>query len=83
MTTQAAPVPVLPYEPQQVSTRHPGAFWFFFWGEFAERCSYYGMRTILPLYLTAALHFADTRAASIQSSFKMACYFLPLVGGPR
>jgi POT family proton-dependent oligopeptide transporter len=62
-------------------TRHPRAFWFFFWGEFAERCSYYGMRAILPLYLTAALHFADTKAGPIYYWFKMACYFLPLLGG--
>jgi POT family proton-dependent oligopeptide transporter len=61
--------------------RHPVALRFFFWGEFAERSSYYGMRAILPLYLTAALHFADTTAAPIYSTFKMACYFLPLVGG--
>jgi POT family proton-dependent oligopeptide transporter len=54
---------------------------FFFWGEFAERSSFYGMRVILPIYLTTALHLADTEAAPIYSRFKMACYFLPLVGG--
>jgi amino acid/peptide:H+ symporter len=63
------------------STRHPRAFWFFFWGEFAERCSYYGMRAILPLYLTASMHFAATKAGPIYYWFKMACYFLPLLGG--
>ena len=63
------------------TARHPPAFWFFFWGEFAERCSYYGMRMILPLYLTAALHFSDGKAGQIFYWFKMACYFLPLVGG--
>jgi POT family proton-dependent oligopeptide transporter len=63
------------------SDRHPTGLWFFFWGEFAERSSYYGMRAILPLYLTAILHFADTTAGPIYYSFKMACYFLPLVGG--
>ena len=62
-------------------TGHPPAFWFIFWGEFAERCSYYGMRAILPLYLTAALHFADTQAGPIYYWFKMACYLLPLLGG--
>jgi POT family proton-dependent oligopeptide transporter len=61
--------------------RHPTGLWFFFWGEFAERSSYYGMRAILPLYLTAVLHFADTTAGPIYYGFKMACYFLPLVGG--
>src|SRR5438876_698073 len=61
--------------------RHPVALRFFFWGEFAERSSYYGMRAILFLYLTAALGYADTEAGPIYSRFKMACYFLPLVGG--
>ncbi|MCS7046522.1 MAG: oligopeptide:H+ symporter, partial [Gemmataceae bacterium] len=61
--------------------RHPPAIWFFFWGEFAERSSYYGMRAILFLYLTEGLYFSDTQAAPIYSAFKMACYFLPLLGG--
>jgi POT family proton-dependent oligopeptide transporter len=66
---------------------HPPAIWFFFWGEFAERSSYYGMRAILFLYMTTALvglngqHLADTDAGPIYAAFKMACYFLPLVGG--
>ena len=63
------------------SKHHPLAFWFFFWGEFAERCSFYGMRAILPLYLTAALHFSLASANKIYFSFKMACYILPLLGG--
>ncbi len=63
------------------STRHPIAFFFFFWGEFAERASYYGMRAILFLYLTSALRFSDPDGSSIFLGFKMACYFLPLVGG--
>ena len=33
------------------ATRLREGFRFFF-GEFAERCSYYGMQAILPLYLT-------------------------------
>jgi POT family proton-dependent oligopeptide transporter len=63
------------------SNRHPVALRYFFWGEFAERSSYYGMRAILFLYLTRALHFSDTEAGPIYSTFKMACYFLPLLGG--
>jgi len=63
------------------SQGHPVALRFFFWGEFAERSSYYGMRAILFLYLTKALHFSDTEATPIYSTFKMACYFLPLLGG--
>src|SRR5579863_5259043 len=62
-------------------TGHPPALYFFFWGEFAERASYYGMRAILPLYLTAVLHFSDTQGGRIYYCFKMACYLLPLLGG--
>jgi dipeptide/tripeptide permease len=67
--------------PKKVSIRHPIAFWFFFWGEFAERASFYGMRTILTLYLTAAVGLAATEASPIQYYFKAAVYFLPLLGG--
>jgi POT family proton-dependent oligopeptide transporter len=64
-----------------VPTSHPAGFYFIFWGEFAERCSYYGMRAILPLYLTTALLFEDGTATQTYSYFKSACYFLPLLGG--
>src|SRR5947209_1203789 len=60
---------------------HPPAIWFFFWGEFAERSSYYGMRAILFLYMTNALHFSDTDASPMYAAFKMGCYVLPLLGG--
>jgi POT family proton-dependent oligopeptide transporter len=62
-------------------TNHPTGFYFFFWGEFAERCSYYGMRAIMPLYLTSVLLFEDSQATRWYSYFKSACYFLPLLGG--
>jgi POT family proton-dependent oligopeptide transporter len=64
-----------------VPETHPPAIWFFFWGEFAERSSFYGMRAILPLYMAQALHMAATTATPLYNGFKMACYFLPLVGG--
>jgi POT family proton-dependent oligopeptide transporter len=60
---------------------HPRGLLFFFWGEFAERCSYYGMRAILPLYLTTRLNLPDAQASEWYFAFKMACYFLPLLGG--
>ena len=64
-----------------VSTRHPAGFFFIFWGEFAERCSYYGMRAILPLYMTSVLLFDDGKTSSTYSYFKATAYFLPLLGG--
>ena len=66
---------------QKVSTNHPIGFWFFFWGEFAERCSYYGMRAILALYMVDRLGVAKSDAATYMSLFIAACYFFPLVGG--
>jgi dipeptide/tripeptide permease len=78
---KAKPGVTAPDVSKTTSTRHPAAIWFFFWGEFAERSSYYGMRAILFLYLTMALRFSDTEATPLYSAFKMGCYLLPLLGG--
>src|SRR5262245_42694884 len=76
-----APISNESFPPAVASTSHPPALWFIFWGEFAERCSYYGMRALLPLYLTQALHFTAKDASPIYFAFKMAVYLLPLFGG--
>jgi POT family proton-dependent oligopeptide transporter len=81
MSGQLENKPAVPAAPPAVSTRHPIGFWFFFWGEFSERASFYGMRTILALYLTSVLGFAARDAGPIQYRFKAAAYFLPLLGG--
>ncbi len=60
---------------------HPIGFWFFFWGEFAERCSYYGMRAILALYMIERLGVDEGNAGTYMSLFIAACYFFPLIGG--
>lgn len=60
---------------------HPIGFWFFFWGELAERSSYYGMRAILALYMTERLGVAKDDAGTFMSLFIAACYFFPLIGG--
>lgn len=60
---------------------HPLGFWFIFWGELAERCSYYGMRAILTLYMIDALGIDKKWAGSVMGCFIAACYVLPLVGG--
>src|SRR5947208_2384459 len=84
--TVPSPVVAAATEPRKAGflemlASHPTGFWFFFWGEFAERCSYYGMRAILTLYLTTKLGMSDGRANEWYATFKMACYFLPLLGG--
>jgi POT family proton-dependent oligopeptide transporter len=60
---------------------HPTGFWFFFWGEFAERSSYYGMRAILALYMTERLGVDKADAGTFMSLFIALCYFFPLIGG--
>ncbi len=81
MSATSEPTVPEPNKGAGVPTTHPRAFYFFFWGEFAERSSYYGMRAILPLYLTGVLGYSDPDATEIYSYFKAACYFLPLLGG--
>jgi POT family proton-dependent oligopeptide transporter len=62
-------------------TSHPVALWFFFWGEFAERCSFYGAKACLLLYMIERLGFDNGTASGWMNCFKAACYFLPLAGG--
>src|ERR1019366_3336622 len=65
----------------QSLTNHPIGFWFIFWGEFAERCSYYGMRAILVSYMMDQLGMGPKAAGTYYSFFIAGCYLLPLVGG--
>src|SRR3954454_13301090 len=67
--------------PSPTKQGHPPAIWFFFWGEFAERSSYYGMRAILFLYMTKGLLMPTNVAGPAYSGFKSACYMLPLLAG--
>ncbi len=61
--------------------RHPRGFWFIFWGELAERASFYGMKTLLLLYMIQKLGYTDANSASVVSLFTAFCYILPIVGG--
>lgn len=61
--------------------QHPKGFWFIFWGEFAERCSFYGMRAILVTYMATQLGFGEGNAITFFAFFTAACYVLPLIGG--
>ena len=60
---------------------HPRGFWFVFWGELAERASFYGMRTVLALYLLDVLGFEQAGAASVMTLFLAAAYLTPILGG--
>lgn len=81
MATQDAIKPPATAPATAAPTGHPIAFRFFFWGEFAERCSYYGMRAILAKYMIEKLGVAEGDAGTFMSLFIAACYFFPLIGG--
>jgi dipeptide/tripeptide permease len=81
MTGQLENTVTVPTEPVATSTRHPRGLWFIFWGEFAERCSYYGMRAILLRYMAEQMGFGDGVASQWMSYFVAGCYLLPLAGG--
>ena len=59
---------------------YPCSVWFILGNEVCERFSYYGMHTILVLYLTSMLQMSDERATAIYHAFNMFCYFSPLFG---
>uniref|UniRef100_A0A131YCL5 Oligopeptide transporter 1 n=1 Tax=Rhipicephalus appendiculatus TaxID=34631 RepID=A0A131YCL5_RHIAP len=59
---------------------YPKAVFFIIGNEFCERFSYYGMRTILTLFLINVLMFEEHTAKSVYHGFVMACYFSPVLG---
>ncbi len=65
---------------------HPKGLSTLFFTEMWERLSYYGMRAILVLYMTAelakgGLQFDTKKAAAIYGLYTSSVYFLPLIGG--
>ncbi|XP_050514437.1 peptide transporter family 1-like isoform X2 [Diabrotica virgifera virgifera] len=59
---------------------YPKSVFFIVSNEFCERFSYYGMRTILILYLTNILLFSESQSLVTYHSFSMAVYFFPIIG---
>ncbi|XP_021917359.1 peptide transporter family 1 isoform X3 [Zootermopsis nevadensis] len=65
---------------QKKKPKYPKSVFFIVSNEFCERFSYYGMRTILALYLRNILLYSDDDATVIYHVFAMFCYFFPLFG---
>ncbi|XP_015833535.1 peptide transporter family 1 isoform X1 [Tribolium castaneum] len=59
---------------------YPKSVFFIISNEFCERFSYYGMRTILSLYLRDILDFTEGDSTVIYHTFTMLAYFFPLLG---
>ena len=60
--------------------RYPFSVFFIVGNEFCERFSYYGMKSILSLYLKNKLHFSEDKATTIYHTFSCFCYFTPILG---
>ncbi|CAD7089903.1 unnamed protein product [Hermetia illucens] len=60
--------------------KYPKAVGFIISNEFCERFNYYGMRTILVLYLTRKLSYDDDTATVLYHVFTSLVYFFPLIG---
>ncbi|KAI6233476.1 Peptide transporter family 1 [Aphelenchoides fujianensis] len=48
--------------------------------EFCERFSFYGMRTVLTLYLVNVLRFGDAYSTTFFHAFSALCFFSPIFG---
>lgn len=61
-------------------TKFPKATWPILITEFGERFSYYGIKTVLVLYLTKDLMFNKANGKSIYHAFSMTSYFTGVIG---
>ncbi|RLQ97146.1 MFS transporter [Falsibacillus albus] len=71
---------------QKDTKKHPKGLYLLFFTELWERYSYYGMRSLLVLYLTVAyvsggLGIDDATALRIYGLYTGLVYFTPLIGG--
>ncbi len=60
--------------------RMPSGIPYIVGNEAAERFSFYGMKTILIVFMTQYLLMGEAKSTIWQHTFVMAAYFLPLVG---
>lgn len=50
-------------------------------GSLFERCSYYGMLSILVLYLNKVFHFSDSTSLALYGAYATLTFALPVAGG--
>ena len=61
--------------------KHPPALWTLFLSEMWERFCYYGMRTLLTLFLVKSLLKGDAEASLIYGAYTALVYAAPVLGG--
>ena len=81
----AVPVEPISEPPPIAETKgfsgHPKGLTPLFFTELWERFSYYGMLSILTLYLHNVLNMGEAQSKEVVHLFATAVYFLPLFGG--
>lgn len=60
---------------------HPRGLVVLFFAEMWERFSYYGMRTLLVLFLVQHMLFEDTEAQGLYAAYAALVYLMPIIGG--
>jgi len=75
--TQAAALPVAR---DPADDKMPDGVKYIVANEFAERFCYYGINSILTVYMVGFLKLGEADATTFHSLFKSAAYFFPLVG---
>ena len=58
-----------------------GLFWLVILFEFFERGSYYGMMSVLSIYMTDILDFSKENVGLIKGTIQPILYFLPIISG--
>ena len=60
---------------------HPKGLWVLFGTEMWERFNFYGMRTLLTLFIVNALMISKEESSIIYGGFLGLCYLTPMLGG--
>ena len=62
-------------------SKHPKALPILFFAEMWERFCFYGMRTLLTLYMVRHFQYSDDLAYGIYGSYNSLVYLTPIIGG--
>ncbi|MCE2845426.1 MAG: peptide MFS transporter [Sphingobacteriales bacterium] len=66
---------------QSNTSNHPKGLWVLFGTEMWERFNFYGMRTLLTLFIVNALMMSKEQSSIIYGGFLGLCYLTPMLGG--
>ncbi|KAK4036170.1 hypothetical protein OUZ56_028236 [Daphnia magna] len=65
---------------KNVKLKYPKSVFFIVVNEFCERFNFYGMRTVLTLYMKQILDFSEDKATVLYHTFLMLSYFTTIPG---